>query len=65
MELSCALVCRRMAEACKSLEQLYINANLATSKAVLKGLNDAKLGSDSSGRPRTIHLRVSGRYRPL
>ena len=66
IELSCALLCRSLAEKCPSLEYLFINADFDTCKAVLDGLEGAHLGRDSDGYPRTIFLRVvPGRCRPL
>ena len=40
---------------------LFINTDLATSRALLDGLLAARLGSDSDGEPRFILLRVPGR----
>ena len=60
-DLRCALLCRSLAEACQRLGHLYINTDLATSQAVLDGLLQAQLGSDSDGRPRHILLHVPGR----
>ena len=60
-DLRCALLCRRLAEACQELWELFINTDLATSRAVLDGLLQAQLVRRSDGRPRYIYLNVPGR----
>ena len=55
-DLRCALLCRRLVEACQRLKWLSINANKSTSQTVLDGLLAAKLGTE-----RTIELWVTSK----
>ena len=57
-----ALLCRRLVKTCLELGVLYINVNLETSQAVLKGL-PAQLGMDKDSNEllRVISFHVPGR----
>ena len=57
-----ALLCRRLVKDCLELGVLYINVNLKTSQAVLKGL-PTQLGKkkDRNGLLRVISFRVPSR----
>ena len=55
-----ALLCRRLVKDCLELEVLYINVNLETIQAVLKGL-PKQLGKKSNGLLRVISFYVPGR----
>ena len=60
-DLKCALLCRRLAEDCKGLWLVFINADTNTCQTLLQKLRQAELGGNSRGYPRFIRFYVPGR----
>ena len=53
MDLRCALLCRRLVKACRSLKKLRITADNATANATVDALREARLPQR-----RLSHLRL-------